>query len=223
MSFTHRRRARRAGLEQIAVVLTTPFTKSLASRAGSPHHQQDPTDLWQQGQQDEAEHGKVFRRRPHHAAGDPRDQLDCCVGLGVGRLPDRLVIAASRSWRRSATKASRSRQNFPTPPLHSRSRAAMASVSAAWAVVTAGVTRDARTSVTSLMLVEAKPMPAVTAKTNVTNQTPSQRARWPADRCAIARRRWRAKRGQPDQQPRRRPGRAIQPSHSTRAIAQTNR
>ena len=81
-----------------------------------------------------------------------------------------LVIAASRSWRRSATKASRSRQNFPTPPLHSRSRAAMASASMAWALVTAGVTRDARTSVTSLILVEAKPMPAVTAKTNVTNQ-----------------------------------------------------
>ena len=57
-----------------------------------------------------------------------------------------LVIAASRSWRRSATKASRSRQNFPTPPLHSRSRAAMASASAAWALVTAGVPRDARTS-----------------------------------------------------------------------------
>jgi hypothetical protein len=28
----------------------------------------------------------------------------------------------------------------------------------AWALVTAGVTRDARTSVTSLMLMEAKPM-----------------------------------------------------------------
>ena len=49
------------------------------------------------------------------------------------------------------------------------SRAAMASESAACAFVTMGVTRDARASVTSLMLVEAKPMPAVTTKTNATS------------------------------------------------------
>ena len=47
----------------------------------------------------------------------------------------------------------------------------MASASMAWVFVTAGVTLDARTSVTSLIFVEAKPIPAVTAKTNVTNQT----------------------------------------------------
>ena len=41
----------------------------------------------------------------------------------------------------------------------------------AWALVIAGVTRDARDSVTSLILVAAKPIPAVTAKTNVINQT----------------------------------------------------
>jgi hypothetical protein len=29
---------------------------------------QQTTYLWQQGQQDEAKHGKVFRRRPKHAA-----------------------------------------------------------------------------------------------------------------------------------------------------------
>ena len=38
------------------------------------------------------------------------------------------AIAELRIWRRSTTAASRSRQNFPTPPLHSRSRAAMASI-----------------------------------------------------------------------------------------------
>lgn len=47
----------------------------------------------------------------------------------------------------------------------------MASASCAWALVTAGVTRDVRASVTSLMLVDAKPMLAVTAKMKVASQT----------------------------------------------------
>src|SRR6185437_10681597 len=51
-------------------------------------------------------------------------------------------MAMSTACRRSATAASRSLQNLPTPPLHSRSRAAIASASAAWATVTAGVTRE---------------------------------------------------------------------------------
>ena len=38
------------------------------------------------------------------------------------------------------------------------------------AAVTAGVTRDARASVTSAMFTEAKPTPAVTAKTKVATQ-----------------------------------------------------
>jgi hypothetical protein len=54
---------------------------------------------------------------------------------------------------------------------HSRSRATIASSSAVWALVTADVTRDARAIVTSAMLVEAKPIPAVTAKINVVSQT----------------------------------------------------
>lgn len=51
------------------------------------------------------------------------------------------------------------------------------------AIVTAGVTRDARASVTSLRFVDAKPRPAVTAKTKVTSQSiqpTSEAARWRA-------------------------------------------
>jgi hypothetical protein len=65
--------------------------------------------------------------------------------------------------------------------LHSRSRADVASLNAAWAAVTAGVTRDARVCVTSAMFTEAKPMPAVTAKTKVATQMShpaSAVARW---------------------------------------------
>ena len=80
-------------------------------------------------------------------------------------------MAVSSACRLSLTASSRSRQNLPTPPLHSRSRADIASVNAAWAVATAGVTRVARASVTSAMLVLAKPTPAVTAKTNVIAHT----------------------------------------------------
>src|SRR5258705_2081519 len=80
-------------------------------------------------------------------------------------------MAVSRACRLSLTAASRSRQNLPTPPLHSRSRADIASLNAACAAATAGVTRDARASVTSVMLVLAKPTPAVTAKTNVIAHT----------------------------------------------------
>src|ERR1700754_4631776 len=47
----------------------------------------------------------------------------------------------------------------------------MASLTAPCALAIAGVTREARAVVTSLMLVEAKPMPAVTANTNVISQT----------------------------------------------------
>jgi hypothetical protein len=54
----------------------------------APNHHQDPTDLRQQGQQNEAEHREVLRRRSQHAGGAPRDQLDRRVGLGVGRLPN---------------------------------------------------------------------------------------------------------------------------------------
>ena len=55
--------------------------------------------------------------------------------------------------------------------MHSRSRAAIASFNADWATVTAGVTRAARAVATSVMLTEAKPMPAVTAKTKVIAHT----------------------------------------------------
>src|ERR1700752_3064560 len=80
-------------------------------------------------------------------------------------------MAASRIWRRSATAASRSRQNLPRPFPHSRSRADIASLNADWAAATAGVTRDARAVVTSAMLTEAKPIPATTAKAKVIAQT----------------------------------------------------
>ena len=80
-------------------------------------------------------------------------------------------MAVSSACRLSLTASSRSRQNLPTRPLHSRSRADIASLSAACAAATAGVTRDARASVASAMLVLAKPTPAVTAKTNVIAHT----------------------------------------------------
>src|SRR5260370_9276951 len=64
-----------------------------------------------------------------------------------------------------------SRETLRTPLLRSRSRADIASLNAACAAATAGVTRDARASVTSEMLVLAKPTPAVTAKTNVITHT----------------------------------------------------
>src|SRR5690242_5206987 len=82
-----------------------------------------------------------------------------------------VCVARSSAWRLSLTVASRSLQNLPTPPLHSRSRADIASVNAACAIATAGDGRDARASVVSAMLVEAKPTPAITAKTNVMAQT----------------------------------------------------
>jgi len=59
----------------------------------------------------------------------------------------------------------------------------MASLNAAWAAVTAAVTRDARDNVTSAMFTEAKPTPAVTAKTKVMIQTAQPAAavtRWQA-------------------------------------------
>jgi hypothetical protein len=131
---------------------------------------QQTTYLWQQRQQDEAKHGKVFRRRPKHAARSPCYQPDCCVGLRVGRLPD-----------------ARHRRIENLTPFGDRGFAFATELPhAAFALPVAGrycicqrglgarhgrVTRDARTSVTSLMLVEAKPMPAVTAKTKVTSQT----------------------------------------------------
>jgi len=80
-------------------------------------------------------------------------------------------MATSTACRRSVTAASRSRQNFPTPPWHSRPRAVIASPRAACATVTAGVTRDARDSVTSATLRDANPIDAVTAKTNVISHT----------------------------------------------------
>jgi hypothetical protein len=58
-----------------------------------------------------------------------------------------------------------------------------ASARAACAVVTAGVTRDARDIVTLAMFVAAKPMPAVSAKAKVISQTTqpaSAVARWRA-------------------------------------------
>ena len=57
----------------------------------------------------------------------------------------------------------------------------MASLNADWAAVTAGVTRAARAAVTSVMLTDAKPMPAVTAKAKVIAHTahPAREvARW---------------------------------------------
>jgi hypothetical protein len=54
----------------------------------APNHEEHPTDLRQQSQQDQPQHSEVLGYRPQHAAGAPRDQLDCCVGLRVGRLPD---------------------------------------------------------------------------------------------------------------------------------------
>src|SRR5262245_9355407 len=92
------------------------------------------------------------------------------------------TMAASRIWRRSTTAASRSRQNLPTPLPHSRSRADMASLNADWAAATAGVTRAARAVVTSAMLTDAKPIPAMTANTKLIAQTahPARDApRWP--------------------------------------------
>jgi len=81
-------------------------------------------------------------------------------------------VARSSACRLSLTATSRSRQNLPTPPLHSRSRAVIASLKPACAAATAGVRRDARTSVASAILMLAKPTPAMTAKTNVIAQTP---------------------------------------------------
>ena len=95
----------------------------------------------------------------------------------------------SRIWRRSATVASRSLQNLPTPRTHSRSRADIASLNAACAAITTGVTRDARAAVTSVMLTDAKPIPAVTANTKVivhTAHPASDVARWPAFQSAAA-------------------------------------
>jgi len=56
----------------------------------------------------------------------------------------------------------------------------MASASAAWRI---GVTREARDAVTSAMLTDAKPMPAVMAKANVISHTAhaaSEVVRWRA-------------------------------------------
>jgi hypothetical protein len=58
------------------------------------------------------------------------------------------------------------------PPLHSRSRAVIASESAVCAAVTAGVTRAERAKVTSAMFTDAKPIPAMTASAKVMSQTP---------------------------------------------------
>src|SRR5258706_15363615 len=57
----------------------------------------------------------------------------------------------------------------------------MRSREADWDAVTAGVTRAAGAAVTSVMLIDAKPMPAVTAKTKVIAHTAhpaSEGARW---------------------------------------------
>ena len=99
------------------------------------------------------------------------------------------AIAVSRIWRRSATAASRSLQNLPTPCKHSRSRADMASLNADWVAVTAGVRRAARAAVTSVMLTDAKPMPAVTAKAKVIAHAAhpaSEVARWRVCQSAAA-------------------------------------
>jgi hypothetical protein len=110
-------------------------------------------------------------------------------------------IAVSSACRLSLTASSRSRQNFPTPPLHSRSRAAIASVNAAWALVTAGVTRDARTSVTSLMLVDAnRCSPSRQRRTSIARRRPRP-ALSPVFGTATAQRRRRAEQGQPDRRP----------------------
>ena len=55
----------------------------------TPDHQQDPADLRQQRQQDKAKHGEVVARWPKHAMGNPCDELDRGVVLGIRRLPDR--------------------------------------------------------------------------------------------------------------------------------------
>src|SRR5258708_18651604 len=64
-----------------------------------------------------------------------------------------------------------SREDVPRRAWQWRCRGELAAVNAAWAVAGAAVTRDARGSVTSAMLVVAKPTPAVTAKTNVIAHT----------------------------------------------------
>jgi hypothetical protein len=94
-----------------------------------------------------------------------------CVGEDADFNATAACIAVSSACRLSLPATSRSRQNLPTPPLHSRSRADIASLNAACAAATVGVRRDARASVTSAMLVLAKPTPAVTAKTNVIAHT----------------------------------------------------
>jgi hypothetical protein len=79
-------------------------------------------------------------------------------------------MAVSSAARRAVTASSRSRQTLPTPLRHSRSRAEMTSASAAWAVVTAGVVRDALAVVTSEMFTLANPTDDVTANANVASQ-----------------------------------------------------
>jgi hypothetical protein len=107
--------------------------------------------------------------------------LDAASVCGSAACSTELNATPSARWR-SVTASSRLRQKLPTPPLHSRSRDAKASRNASCAIVTAGVTRDARVRVTSAMLTEANPMPEVIANTKVVDHTSQATA-------AVARRR----------------------------------
>jgi hypothetical protein len=160
--------------------------------------------------------------RSKHAPAQPGNDPDRRIDLRVGAL---LCIAVSSARRRSVTASSRCRQNLPTPPVHSRSREVIASLSDAVAAVTAGVTRDARDArdvVASAMLTLAKPIPAVTAKANVIIHTDQAAAvpHWRA--CQAAAAHDGTATGRRDRRPRQSPGTASRRSRSTRATGRTS-
>ena len=90
----------------------------------SSDHEQNAADLRQQRDQDQAQHGKVIPGRRQCAPAHPCDDMNRGLSLRVGDLLDLMHGDIQRLP--PFVDHSRSRQNLPTPPRHSRSRAAIA-------------------------------------------------------------------------------------------------
>ena len=165
-----------------------------------------------------AKSSPLGRSIPPESHATTRAALSVCGSAASATV----CIAASSARRRSFTASSRSRQFLPTPPAHSRSRAAIASVSAALAVSTAGVTR-AGARHRHVRDVEAREADACRHHENEGNDPdqPAGRRREALGARPMRRRQQRASRARSDQRPRQWRETATRRTRSNRAIGRT--